>query len=196
MRLARILLHCLLSTLQFFPSSPYFRILSLTRPRAHVLISQFTSGTARLHTFVLHRQSFWSFVNIFRRPSPPRMGPFVLVLSAFLSLSHAARYDPSLEQYNLNQNKTATHPLEYWGQRTIDEPDHVYFPSPDNWRYVIPYHPAPPGIPGPVTSGVKVPCVLLVTALGARATPIGTMCSTDMVTIAVDAYNTISPRDP
>jgi alpha-1,3-glucan synthase len=42
-------------------------------------------------------------------------------------------YDPSLTQYNLNENKTATNPADYWGTW----PDHEgkYFPSPDNWRF-------------------------------------------------------------
>lgn len=42
-------------------------------------------------------------------------------------------YDPSLTQYNLNENQTATNPADYWGSW----PDHEgeYFPSPDNWRF-------------------------------------------------------------
>ncbi|KAJ5734104.1 hypothetical protein N7493_002890 [Penicillium malachiteum] len=42
-------------------------------------------------------------------------------------------YDESLVDYNLNENKTATNPAEYWGEW----PDHQgkYFPSPDNWRF-------------------------------------------------------------
>lgn len=63
------------------------------------------------------------------------MRSFVFTLLAFGLLSQAARYDPAIERYNLNQNKTATHPLDYWGQRTIDEPDHKYFPSPKSWRF-------------------------------------------------------------
>ena len=63
------------------------------------------------------------------------MAALTFVLSLLLSVTHAARYDPSLVQYNLNQNENATDPLEYWGQRTIDEPNHKYFPSPDNWRF-------------------------------------------------------------
>ncbi|KPI41393.1 Cell wall alpha-1,3-glucan synthase ags1 [Cyphellophora attinorum] len=63
------------------------------------------------------------------------MAPLTFVLCCLLSFTYAARYDPSLVQYNLNQNQEATQPIDYWGQRTIDEPDHKYFPSPDNWRF-------------------------------------------------------------
>ena len=43
-----------------------------------------------------------------------------------LSLPYLLEY----EAYNLNQNKSATSPLEYWGEW----PDHTFHPSPDNWR--------------------------------------------------------------
>ncbi|KAJ5273854.1 hypothetical protein N7478_008979 [Penicillium angulare] len=41
-------------------------------------------------------------------------------------------YDSSLTDYNLNENKTATDPAQYWGEW----PNHKgkYFPSPQNWR--------------------------------------------------------------
>ncbi|KAL4864230.1 hypothetical protein BDV12DRAFT_205867 [Aspergillus spectabilis] len=39
-------------------------------------------------------------------------------------------YDESLADYNLNENKTAESPIDYWGAW----PDHEYHPSPDNWR--------------------------------------------------------------
>ena len=55
---------------------------------------------------------------------------FVL-LSVFLSFSQAYRYDPAYVDYNLNQNKLATNPLEYWGEWT----GHNYTPSPSNWRF-------------------------------------------------------------
>ncbi|KIX10110.1 uncharacterized protein Z518_01191 [Rhinocladiella mackenziei CBS 650.93] len=41
------------------------------------------------------------------------------------------RYDPAYVQYNLNQNKTAVDPLDYWGEWT----GHDYNPSPSNWRF-------------------------------------------------------------
>ncbi|KAK5662544.1 hypothetical protein OQA88_8456 [Cercophora sp. LCS_1] len=34
------------------------------------------------------------------------------------------------EDYNLNENRSATSPLEYWGEW----PDHEFHPSPENWR--------------------------------------------------------------
>lgn len=37
---------------------------------------------------------------------------------------------PEYEAYNLNQNKTAVNPLDYWGEWT----DHKFHPSPENWR--------------------------------------------------------------
>ncbi|KAM7188085.1 family 5 putative glycoside hydrolase family 13/Glycosyltransferase [Rhypophila sp. PSN 637] len=43
-----------------------------------------------------------------------------------LSLPHIPEY----EAYNLNQNKTAVSPLDYWGEWT----DHKFHPSPENWR--------------------------------------------------------------
>lgn len=42
----------------------------------------------------------------------------------------ALRYDLEQVLFNLNQNKTAQSPLDYWGEWD----DHTYFPSPENWR--------------------------------------------------------------
>lgn len=42
-------------------------------------------------------------------------------------------YDESLTSFNLNENKRATNPAEYWGEW----PNHTYFPSPENWRFPI-----------------------------------------------------------
>ncbi|KAJ6045859.1 hypothetical protein N7499_001403 [Penicillium canescens] len=59
--------------------------------------------------------------------------------SAFLILSflsvHALcwPYTESLAEYNLNENKSAEGPIDYWGAW----PDHEYHPSPDNWRFPI-----------------------------------------------------------
>lgn len=55
----------------------------------------------------------------------------LLLCSLFTTLVSSLRYDPAYSQYNLNQNKTATNPLDYWGQWD----DHVYHPSPENWRF-------------------------------------------------------------
>lgn len=40
-------------------------------------------------------------------------------------------YDPEFEGYNLNENKTAVHPVDYYGEWK----NHKYFPSPENWRF-------------------------------------------------------------
>ena len=42
-------------------------------------------------------------------------------------------YDESMLDYNLNTNKDAKSPVEYWGEW----PDHKgkYNPSPENWRF-------------------------------------------------------------
>jgi alpha-1,3-glucan synthase len=46
----------------------------------------------------------------------------------------ALRYEPDQVGFNLNQNATATDPLDYWGEWE----NHTYFPSPENWR--IPFY--------------------------------------------------------
>jgi alpha-1,3-glucan synthase len=51
---------------------------------------------------------------------------FVLCFTA-----SALRYDPAYVQYNLNENKTATNPIDYWGEWK----GHEYTPSPSNWRF-------------------------------------------------------------
>jgi alpha-1,3-glucan synthase len=56
---------------------------------------------------------------------------FLLALLA--SQSVAWPYDEDLTSYNLNENKTAKTPTDYWGQW----PNHQYHPSPENWRFPI-----------------------------------------------------------
>ncbi|PYH89723.1 putative alpha-1,3-glucan synthase [Aspergillus ellipticus CBS 707.79] len=56
-----------------------------------------------------------------------------LVLS-FLSIQVLGwPYNESLADYNLNENKTADGPINYWGEW----PNHTYHPSPDNWRFPV-----------------------------------------------------------
>ncbi|KAE8155104.1 hypothetical protein BDV25DRAFT_169289 [Aspergillus avenaceus] len=57
------------------------------------------------------------------------------LLALFASTATAWPYDESLTEYNLNQNKTATNPADYWGEW----PKHTgeYYPSPDNWRFPV-----------------------------------------------------------
>ncbi|KAI9835518.1 MAG: hypothetical protein M1819_001969 [Sarea resinae] len=52
------------------------------------------------------------------------------VLSFFVQLLNALRYDPEYLAFNLNQNQTAVDPTDYWGEWG----EHDYTPSPDNWR--------------------------------------------------------------
>ncbi|KAK4119093.1 glycosyltransferase family 5 protein [Parathielavia appendiculata] len=59
----------------------------------------------------------------------PSLQSFVLV-SLFAAHIYCLPYLPEYEAYNLNQNKAATNPLEYWGEW----PDHTFHPSPENWR--------------------------------------------------------------
>ncbi|KAG5298100.1 alpha-1,3-glucan synthase [Histoplasma ohiense] len=40
-------------------------------------------------------------------------------------------YDPQFEGYNLNENKSATSPADYYGEWS----GHQYHPSPENWRF-------------------------------------------------------------
>ncbi|KAI9931074.1 hypothetical protein ASPWEDRAFT_124272 [Aspergillus wentii DTO 134E9] len=59
-------------------------------------------------------------------------------LSLFLILSWTASvvcwpYDESLVDYNLNENRSAESPIDYWGEW----PDHDYHPSPENWRFPV-----------------------------------------------------------
>lgn len=54
-----------------------------------------------------------------------------LVLTTFLSIGWSLRFDPAEIDYNLNQNKTAENPLDYWGEWE----GHTYNPSPENWRF-------------------------------------------------------------
>jgi alpha-1,3-glucan synthase len=44
------------------------------------------------------------------------------------------KYDPAHLGWNLNENTTATDPLEYWGEWR----NHTYNPSPRNWR--VPFY--------------------------------------------------------
>jgi len=48
-----------------------------------------------------------------------------------LALVSAYRYEAALEDWNLNTNRTAVQPTDYWGEWS----DHVYTPSPINWRF-------------------------------------------------------------
>lgn len=49
----------------------------------------------------------------------------------FPSLSSCLRYESAYVDYNLNQDQSAKHPADYWGQRE----NHTFHPSPENWRF-------------------------------------------------------------
>jgi alpha-1,3-glucan synthase len=56
------------------------------------------------------------------------------LILVWASLVRGLRYDQNQASYNLNQNRTATDPLDYWGEQD----GHQYTPSPDNWR--VPFY--------------------------------------------------------
>jgi alpha-1,3-glucan synthase len=56
------------------------------------------------------------------------------LLAFFATTSTGWPYDEAWVEYNLNQNQTATDPLDYWGTWPGN---HQYHPSPDNWRFPI-----------------------------------------------------------
>jgi alpha-1,3-glucan synthase len=53
------------------------------------------------------------------------------LISLFATTATSWPYDEAYLDYNLNENKTATNPAEYWGEW----PNHEYHPSPKNWRF-------------------------------------------------------------
>jgi alpha-1,3-glucan synthase len=55
----------------------------------------------------------------------------LLVFAA--TIVSSLKFDAREVDYNLNQNKAATNPLDYSGQWD----GHVYTPSPENWRFPI-----------------------------------------------------------
>lgn len=57
----------------------------------------------------------------------------LLILSFLSTLVLSWPYDESLSDYNFNENKSATEPIDYWGEW----PNHKYHPSPDNWRFPV-----------------------------------------------------------
>jgi len=57
-------------------------------------------------------------------------GCVAVLLTALPTTITTLRYDPEHVGYNLNENKTATEPADYWGEWD----NHNYNPSPTNWR--------------------------------------------------------------
>lgn len=54
-----------------------------------------------------------------------------VALLTFAATTTCWPYDESLVDYNVNTNKSATNPADYWGEWS----DHKYHPSPENWRF-------------------------------------------------------------
>lgn len=55
----------------------------------------------------------------------------VIALLTTLASTSALRWHQDHVGYNLNENQTAIHPRDYWGEW----PNHTYHPSPKNWRF-------------------------------------------------------------
>jgi len=62
----------------------------------------------------------------------PSQIPWRVVLILILSAS-ALRFDPEQVGFNLNENETATDPLDYWGEWA----NHSFESSPENWRIPV-----------------------------------------------------------
>ncbi|KAJ5794268.1 CAZyme family GH13 [Penicillium paradoxum] len=59
--------------------------------------------------------------------------PGVISLSLLATTVNCWPYDEAYLDHNLNQNKTATNPADYWG--TWPGHEGKYHPSPENWRF-------------------------------------------------------------
>jgi alpha-1,3-glucan synthase len=55
----------------------------------------------------------------------------LLALGLVAGLAQSLRFDETQIRFNLNQNRSAENPLEYWGQWD----QHTFTPSPSNWRF-------------------------------------------------------------
>jgi len=60
-----------------------------------------------------------------------KAGPLGLLSVLLAVTSTALKYDPGYLDYNLNQNQTATNPIDYWGEWD----GHQFTPSPKDWRF-------------------------------------------------------------
>jgi hypothetical protein len=56
---------------------------------------------------------------------------FLVILQTFFAFVRSLRYDSGYLGWNLNENATASSPLDYWGQWD----NHTFHPSPANWRF-------------------------------------------------------------
>ena len=60
-----------------------------------------------------------------------KAGPLGLLSVLLAATTTALIYHPEYVEYNLNQNQTATHPLDYWGEWE----GHEFTASPEDWRF-------------------------------------------------------------
>ena len=58
-------------------------------------------------------------------------GPASVLLALLVSSTAALKYDEQYVGFNINTNKSATDPLDYWGEWE----NHQFTPSPTNWRF-------------------------------------------------------------
>lgn len=56
---------------------------------------------------------------------------YLVTVVTFIRTAQSLPYLPEEADWNLNQNQTATHPLDYSGRWDA----HTYNPSPENWRF-------------------------------------------------------------
>lgn len=56
-----------------------------------------------------------------------------LLLALGGRVTHSLQYDPDYISHNLNQNQTATNPLDYYGKWD----GHNFTTSPSNWRFPV-----------------------------------------------------------
>ncbi|KAJ5351246.1 hypothetical protein N7452_000220 [Penicillium brevicompactum] len=62
---------------------------------------------------------------------PTSITQYLAVVAIFIRIAQSLPYLPEEADWNLNQNQTATNPLDYSGQWD----DHTYHASPENWRF-------------------------------------------------------------
>jgi alpha-1,3-glucan synthase len=60
-----------------------------------------------------------------------KAGPLGLLAVLLAATSTALKYESAYLDYNLNQNETAVHPLDYSGEWE----GHTFTPSPEDWRF-------------------------------------------------------------
>lgn len=66
-----------------------------------------------------------------------RLRSLFVLFFLYIYSTNGLKYDATQTLFNLNQNETATDPLDYWGEWD----SHTYHPSPKNWRmplYTVP----------------------------------------------------------